>query len=265
MITWQYPTIKREKCGTAYGVRASYMATGWHIANDLKVGGNGKPIKPISYGRVIKTGIWEGYERGYGNYVTILHYNSNGRKITSKYAHAQKNLVKVNDIVKPDTVIQLSDSTGYSTGSHLHLEIRDSDSTNREHGLDLWQIVDKPLGFIPIGYEQGFTWLSQSTYPIFKNGKQYQSCKFRSSFTNFGVAVFIDKNDSKSIGENICSKQYAEILKLGDGNYEALIEIFDNQPRTLENGEYHIHLAPYDLTTLDFYASLWWFPITLYT
>lgn len=79
----------------------------------------GDPIKPVMPGVVIAAG----YSRlGYGNSVEIEH--SNG--ITSLYAHLSKIEVQAGDQVTMNTKIGLVGSTGRSTGSHLHLEIRDN-------------------------------------------------------------------------------------------------------------------------------------------
>ncbi len=63
----------------------------------------------------------------YGNHVKIKH--GDGR--TSIYAHLTQDgakLVQVGDCVKAGQVIALSGSSGYSTGPHLHFEIRDSNN-----------------------------------------------------------------------------------------------------------------------------------------
>lgn len=60
------------------------------------------------------------YYSSYGNCVIIRHYNG----LETLYAHATKLLVEVNDVVKAGDVIALAGSTGRSTGSHLHFEVR---------------------------------------------------------------------------------------------------------------------------------------------
>ena len=55
-----------------------------------------------------------------GNYVIIDH----GNGITSLYGHASKLVVKVGDTVNQGDIIMKAGSTGYSTGPHLHFEVR---------------------------------------------------------------------------------------------------------------------------------------------
>ncbi len=57
---------------------------------------------------------------GYGNYVLISHGNS----YTTMYAHMASVTVSVGDTVSKGQTIGYVGSTGYSTGFHLHFEIR---------------------------------------------------------------------------------------------------------------------------------------------
>ena len=56
----------------------------------------------------------------YGEYVVVSH--SDGT--STLYAHMSKRLVKVGQTVKQGEVLGLVGTTGYSTGNHLHYEIR---------------------------------------------------------------------------------------------------------------------------------------------
>ena len=62
---------------------------------------------------------WSGERYGYGQMVEINH----GGDYVTRYAHNNKNLVKVGDVVKKGQVIALMGSSGRSTGPHVHFEV----------------------------------------------------------------------------------------------------------------------------------------------
>ncbi|MBX4867860.1 peptidoglycan DD-metalloendopeptidase family protein [Rhizobium bangladeshense] len=76
----------------------------------------GEKIRPTAPGKVISAG-WTG---GYGNMVEIAH----GNGISTRYGHMSQVLVKTGDTVDRSDVIGLAGSTGRSTGTHLHYEVR---------------------------------------------------------------------------------------------------------------------------------------------
>ncbi len=75
------------------------------------------PVRPFRPGRVIEV-VHSNYSLG--NHVVIDH----GNGVTSVYGHLAATSVQVGQAVNLDTVIGLEGSTGASTGTHLHLEIR---------------------------------------------------------------------------------------------------------------------------------------------
>ena len=76
----------------------------------------GTAIHAAASGVVIKAG-WYG---GYGNAVVISH----GSGLTSLYGHNSSVKVKVGQKVKKGDVIAAMGSTGFSSGSHCHFEVR---------------------------------------------------------------------------------------------------------------------------------------------
>jgi murein DD-endopeptidase MepM/ murein hydrolase activator NlpD len=76
----------------------------------------GEKVRPTAPGKVVTAG-WTG---GYGNMVEIDH----GNGISTRYGHMSEILVKVGDTVGREDTIGLAGSTGRSTGTHLHYEVR---------------------------------------------------------------------------------------------------------------------------------------------
>lgn len=79
----------------------------------------GTPIYASAAGEVIisLSGGWNG---GYGNYVVVKHDNGT----QTLYAHNSSNAVSSGQVVAQGDVIGYVGSTGRSTGSHLHFEVR---------------------------------------------------------------------------------------------------------------------------------------------
>lgn len=78
--------------------------------------GMGTPIKAAAAGRVIVAA----YDGGYGNLVVIDH----GNGLATAYAHQSQIAVSVGEQVGQGQVIGYVGSTGFSTGPHLHFEVR---------------------------------------------------------------------------------------------------------------------------------------------
>ena len=102
-----------------YGV-SSRIRSSNHTGLDIATA-TGTPIKVVATGTVTHAS----YQGSYGNLVKIDH----GNGLESWYAHTSKMYVSVGQKVEAGEVIAAVGSTGNSTGSHLHLEIR----INGEH------------------------------------------------------------------------------------------------------------------------------------
>lgn len=94
-----------------FGKLALHTGTDFHFSP-------GEAVKATAPGKVISAG-WAG---GYGNMVEIDH----GDGISTRYGHMAEILVKVGDTVKAGGQIGLAGSTGRSTGTHLHYEVREN-------------------------------------------------------------------------------------------------------------------------------------------
>lgn len=104
-------------------MNSGQRAPGWcwehHDGFDIN-GDKGDSEFAFDKGIVIHAG-WIG---GYGNAVIILHPNG----YSTLYGHGKVNglKVKVGQEVERGQLVMLMGSTGYSTGNHLHFELRDS-------------------------------------------------------------------------------------------------------------------------------------------
>lgn len=98
-----------------------YISQGYwlfHPAVDL-VAPKGTPLHPVMAGRIGKV---EYGHFGYGNNIIVDH----GNNLESRYAHLSKIEVKEGEEVTQETIIGRVGSTGWATGNHLHLEIREN-------------------------------------------------------------------------------------------------------------------------------------------
>lgn len=102
---------------SAYGVRSDPFRgrAAMHAGIDL-AGPIGTPIYATADG-VVDRAQWA---NGYGNLVEISH----GKGIQTRYGHLSKILVQAGQRVKRGDLIAKMGSTGRSTGSHLHYEVR---------------------------------------------------------------------------------------------------------------------------------------------
>jgi len=86
-----------------------------HTGIDFSTGKAGSDINTVAAGVV----TWSGARYGYGLLVEVNH----GNGYMTRYAHAEKLLVDVGDIVTKGQNVALVGSTGRSTGPHVHFEV----------------------------------------------------------------------------------------------------------------------------------------------
>jgi murein DD-endopeptidase MepM/ murein hydrolase activator NlpD len=103
-----------------FGVRRNPFGDGYefHAGLDLSAT-RGEPVRATAEGTV----VWAAYRMGYGNLVIVDH----GNRTTTFYGHLSAIRVRVGQTVRRGTVVGLAGSTGRSTGSHVHYEIRVDD------------------------------------------------------------------------------------------------------------------------------------------
>lgn len=100
----------------------------FHYGIDLAAR-EGSLVRSSLPGRVLMSS----YQEGYGNLVVLDH----GHGVTTHYAHNQSNLVDQGDWVRKGSPLARVGSSGRSTGSHLHFEVK-------RHGRQL-----NPVDFLP--------------------------------------------------------------------------------------------------------------------
>jgi murein DD-endopeptidase MepM/ murein hydrolase activator NlpD len=117
--------VKIASFTSGYGVRSDPFKgrAAMHAGIDL-AGPIGTPIYATADGTVSNAGFNSG---GYGNLIKIDH----GRGIETRYGHLSAILVRPGQRVTRGQLIARMGSTGRSTGSHLHYEVRiDSRAVN---------------------------------------------------------------------------------------------------------------------------------------
>lgn len=114
-----YPVKGYTYISSYYGWR--FNNTNYHTGVDFPAPAN-TPIRASASGTVIYVRTGAGYGRawGYGNYVIVDH----GGGFSTLYAHCTSIPVSVGDTVTKGQTIAYVGTTGWSTGYHLHFEIR---------------------------------------------------------------------------------------------------------------------------------------------
>ena len=110
------PTVPLTLSST-FGTRSDPFngAAALHAGMDI-TGAHGQPIRAAAGGRVTVVGR----QGGYGNLVVIDH----GHGLETRYGHLSGFTVRPGQVVARGQQIALMGSTGRSTGTHLHFEVR---------------------------------------------------------------------------------------------------------------------------------------------
>lgn len=111
--TKQFRIPVNGRLTSGFGKRWGVMHEGIDLAAPT-----GTSIYASESGKVVYSGWNDG---GYGYLIKIDH----GNGLITYYAHNSKNFVSVGDYVNRGDLIGAVGSTGYSTGSHVHFEIRE--------------------------------------------------------------------------------------------------------------------------------------------
>lgn len=115
----QWPVPNYPNVTSDFGWR--FNNTDYHTGIDISGAGvNGKNIVAAADGTVAYVQLTFVAGRGYGRYLIVDH----GGGISTLYGHTSAILVKVGDKVSRGQPIALVGSTGWSTGPHLHFEVR---------------------------------------------------------------------------------------------------------------------------------------------
>lgn len=112
---WGGRPVAGGRISSSYGWRnCPFHGREFHKGVDLAVGG-GTPVKSPGPGKV----IYRGWCGGYGNFIKVQHDNG----YVTCYAHLKSYNVSNGQRVGQGTVLGAVNSTGSSTGNHLHFEI----------------------------------------------------------------------------------------------------------------------------------------------
>ncbi|RYG74585.1 hypothetical protein EON80_02335 [bacterium] len=114
-ISWTPPA--RGRLSSRFGMRRHPVLgrVKLHTGDDIAAP-NGSPIRAARGGRV----LWAGWKKAYGNTVIV----DVGGGMTTLYGHASKLNVRPGQPVQAGQHIGNVGSTGFSTGPHLHFEVR---------------------------------------------------------------------------------------------------------------------------------------------
>jgi murein DD-endopeptidase MepM/ murein hydrolase activator NlpD len=144
-VTARKPVVKRTAKGGTKVVMTRVTKRGPHVGVDYAAP-TGVPVIAVADGKVIEVGP----RGGYGNLIIVEHAGG----YTTRYAHlsAFSPDVEVGTEVRRGEEIGFVGSTGFSTGPHLHFEIRRNgvylDPLDQRLNFGLWSM--RPADYLPM-------------------------------------------------------------------------------------------------------------------
>ncbi|MEO8106708.1 MAG: M23 family metallopeptidase [Actinomycetes bacterium] len=103
-----------------YGMRMHPVLHVRKLHSGTDFSGAGSPVQAAAGGTVIRAD----FDVAYGNYVVVWHGHFRGQSVATLYAHCRSLDVRIGDRVKRGDTLGAIGETGYTTGPHLHFEVR---------------------------------------------------------------------------------------------------------------------------------------------
>ena len=153
-LAWPLPGYATITSG--YGMRMHPIFGVYRLHTGVDIGA---PLGSIIVAANEGVVILSEYSSSYGNYVMIDH----GGGVITLYAHGLESWVEVGQEVKKGDEIMLVGSTGWSTGPHLHFEVRINGETldplpyitsNRMPSTNDEDISDSNVNLNEVGQDQ---------------------------------------------------------------------------------------------------------------
>ena len=103
-----------------FGMRMHPILHTYKLHSGTDFAGGSSSIHAVAAGTVVRAT----YDVAYGNYIVIWHGQTGGESVATLYAHCSSLRVSEGDHVHVGQLIGIIGATGYTTGPHLHFEVR---------------------------------------------------------------------------------------------------------------------------------------------
>lgn len=168
-------------------------ADGTHHAGFDLVGLSDKRLYSPVYGTIVRAG-WENdnnHKQGWGQRVVIRIGESS---FYMYFGHMSKITVKAGQKIEPGMYLGLEGSTGKSTGSHLHWEIRKNDTKKEVQNVSTYSGIKSEASKDPQQSEWGVNLFGPKTLKFGEN--EFPDCIFnamlQSRLADFGYKIVAD-------------------------------------------------------------------------